>query len=203
MWVISKEEKREYLHLLEANPQDQNPGLIWRNWEIQKAGINRKNKSNNYLPEFRIGYFNNSLKGVPLSNGELAGSSRRFDGFQAGILIPVFYNNIRSDVRKAKLDQRIAEIKAEYHSNRLDNQYNQQLLEIRKYENSLNYYQQKALPQARLIIETAQKSYDLDAIGYLEYFQNVDRALQLKYEYLENLNNYNQAVIRLEYIYGI
>ncbi len=201
--VISKEEKREYLHLLEANPQDQNPGLIWRNWEIQKAGINRKNKSNNYLPEFRIGYFNNSLKGVPLSNGELAGSSRRFDGFQAGILIPVFYNNIRSDVRKAKLDQRIAEIKAEYHSNRLDNQYNQQLLEIRKYENSLNYYQQKALPQARLIIETAQKSYDLDAIGYLEYFQNVDRALQLKYEYLENLNNYNQAVIRLEYIYGI
>ncbi|MEQ8360162.1 MAG: CusA/CzcA family heavy metal efflux RND transporter [Cytophagales bacterium] len=200
--AVSIEEKRDYNYLLDSKPNDQNPTLLLRNWEIQKATINRKAKSSRYLPEFRIGYFNNSLKGVPLSNGELAGSSRRFDGFQAGILIPVFYNNVKSDVRKAKLDQKIAEIKAEYFSNTLNNHLNQQILEIRKYENSLNYYQEKALPQARLIIKTAQKSYDLDAIGYLEYFQNVDRALQLKYEYLENLNYYNQAVIRLEYIYG-
>ena len=74
--------------------------------------------------------------------------------------------------------------------------------EIEKFRSSLQYYEDKALPQSDLIIETAQKSYENGAIGYLEYFRNIDQALKLKFDYLENLNNYNQAVIKLEYLYG-
>lgn len=199
---ISKETERDYKKLMDASPEELNPGLMFQNQAIRKAEFSRKAKTAAYLPEFRIGYFNNSLKGVPLPNGDLAPVSTRFDGFQAGLMIPIFYNNVKSNVRKAKLDQNIAEINAAYYAHTLKNHYQQQLQEIKKYEASIAYFKEKALPQAQLIIETAQKSYELDAIGYLEYFQNIDQALQLKYEYLESLNLYNQAVIRLEYIYG-
>jgi len=53
-----------------------------------------------------------------------------------------------------------------------------------------------------LIYKNAQRSYDLDAIGYVEYFQNLKQGLNLRLNYLQILKQYNQAVIQLEYILG-
>ena len=73
---------------------------------------------------------------------------------------------------------------------------------IRKYQNSLQYYRQKGIPQADLILEQGQKSYRNGAIGYLEYFQSLKQALDLKMNFLQTLNDYNQALIQLEYLMG-
>jgi cobalt-zinc-cadmium resistance protein CzcA len=39
-------------------------------------------------------------------------------------------------------------------------------------------------------------------MDYLEYIQSLTRALQVKNNYLETLNNYNQSVLEIEYIIG-
>ncbi len=96
----------------------------------------------------------------------------------------------------------MAQAKADYFSTVLQGQYDQQLKVVFKYRSSLNYSQNKALPQAELIIQNAQKSFENGAIDYLEYFQSLNQGLQLKFNYLNTLNDYNQAIIDLEYLIG-
>jgi len=58
------------------------------------------------------------------------------------------------------------------------------------------------LPQAEAILENADKGFREGAIGYVEYVQGVQRAIDIKSGYLDALNQYNQAVINLEFIFG-
>jgi cobalt-zinc-cadmium resistance protein CzcA len=74
------------------------------------------------------------------------------------------------------------------------------LNELLKHKSSLNYYEVKAVPQADVIIENANKSFTNGAIDYIEYIQAMNQALEIKSNYLNTLNNYNQAVINLEYL---
>ena len=96
----------------------------------------------------------------------------------------------------------MAETNASYYSTVLQGQYEQQLQEVLKYQSSLIYYKDQAVPQAELIIGNAQKSFENGAIDYVEYFQNLNQGLELKFNYLNTLNGYNQAIINLEYLIG-
>jgi heavy metal efflux system protein len=74
--------------------------------------------------------------------------------------------------------------------------------EYAKYNNSLSYYEKQAVPEADLIINQATKSYKVGAIDYLDYIQSLSRALTIKQNYLDAVNNYNQTIISIEFITG-
>ena len=76
------------------------------------------------------------------------------------------------------------------------------MLKVLKYKGSLTYYRNDALFQAKLIIDNAQRSFENGAIDYVEYFQNINKGLELKFNYINTLNGYNQAIISLEYLIG-
>lgn len=102
----------------------------------------------------------------------------------------------------ARLEGQMAQTRASYFNTQLQGQYNQQLQSVAKFQGSLNYYKQKAAPQADLILENAQKSFENGAINYVEYFQSLNQGLQIKFNYLNTLNGYNQSIIGLEYLLG-
>ena len=77
----------------------------------------------------------------------------------------------------------MAQTNAEYYSTVLKGQFEQQLREVLKYQGSLSYYRDKAIPQADLIIGNAQKSFENGAIDYVEYFQNINQGLELKFNF--------------------
>lgn len=179
-----------------------NPLLAYAKQQIDIAGAEKSVQSSKMLPGFSIGYFNQSLIGSSTANGDIAGSSTRFSGVQAGITIPLFYGSYKANIKSAKLKEQMAETNANYYSTVLQGQYEQQLQEVLKYQGSLSYYRDKAVPQANLIIGNAQKSFENGAIDYVEYFQNLNQGLELKFNYLNTLNGYNQAIINLEYLIG-
>lgn len=179
-----------------------NPLLAYAKQQIGIAGAEKSVQSSKMLPGFSVGYFNQSLIGSPTANGNIAGSSTRFSGVQAGITIPLFYGSYKANIKSAKLKEQMAETNANYYSTVLQGQYEQQLQEVLKYQGSLSYYRDKAVPQANLIIGNAQKSFENGAIDYVEYFQNLNQGLELKFNYLSTLNGYNQAIINLEYLIG-
>lgn len=179
-----------------------NPLLAYAKQQIDIAGAEKSVQSSKMLPGFSIGYFNQSLIGSPTANGDIAGSSTRFSGVQAGITIPLFYGSYKANIKSAKLKEQMAETNANYYSTVLQGQYEQQLQEVLKYRGSLSYYRDKAVPQANLIIGNAQKSFENGAIDYVEYFQNLNQGLELTFNYLNTLNGYNQAIINLEYLIG-
>lgn len=186
----------------DVNQVENNPSLSYAKQQIEIAEAEKGVENAKLLPDFSIGYFNQSQIGNSLENGSFASGSDRFSGIQAGISIPLFSGSYRANIKSAKFKTQIAQTNADYYQTVLQGQFQQQLNEVLKYKEGLNYYKTQAVPQAELIISSTQKSFDNGAIGYIEYFQNINQGLELKFNYLETLNGYNQAIISLEYLIG-
>lgn len=72
-------------------------------------------------------------------------------------------------------------------------------LELGNYFIKLRYYKTLGLDHAQLIVKTSQAKYQAEEIDYLEFTRNLTEAYNIKMEYLEALNHYNQTAIELEH----
>ncbi len=156
------------------------------------------------LPDLSIGYFSQTIRGSQDVNGvpQTFGASDRFTGIQAGISIPLWFVPHTAKIKAAKIKEQAAIINADYQAKSQLNKYHSLLLEYAKNNNSLDYYEKQAISEADLIIEQATLSYKSGEMDYLDYIQNLNRALGIKQNYLDALNNYNQTVISIDFITG-
>lgn len=188
--------------LMPDNPVAANPALYAKQQLVEVTQAEKRVLSAKTLPDISIGYFNQSFNGSLLESGDVANSSNRFTGIQAGLSIPIFFGSDRAKIRAAKLNQQMAQTQADYYQNLLEGEYESQWQETLKHISSLQYYEETALIQAETIIENAKKSFDNELIDYVEYTKNLDKALAIKHDYLETINDFNQAILRLEYLSG-
>jgi cobalt-zinc-cadmium resistance protein CzcA len=156
------------------------------------------------LPDFSIGYFSQTMQGVQDINGvsQTFGIGDRFTGIQAGIAIPLFFAPYSSKTKAAKINEQIAQTNAEYYQKSILGSYQELLSEYTKYNTSLDYYETQAISEADFIIEQSTRSYKAGAMDYIDYAQNLNRAVEIKQNYLDALNNYNQTIINIEFITG-
>jgi len=180
-----------------------NPTVSAAQQLVSIAHAERAVRSAKALPDLSLGYFNQSLIGNPNADGSVATASDRFSGMKAGISIPLAFGSHMAGIKAAKVKEQMASDRASYFHTVLSGRYERQLLEIQKHRSSLDHYIRSGLPQADLLLRNAEKSYENGAIGYIEYFQGLDRALEIKLNYLIALHGYNRAVIELEYLLGI
>jgi cobalt-zinc-cadmium resistance protein CzcA len=184
---------------------ESNPMIMYSEKLVSLALINRRLAAAKMLPDFKIGYFNQSIIGSQevdgLTREFMAGD--RFTGLEAGISIPLWFFPHRSEIRAAKYGLLISKTQATAQKDKLRSDLDQQWQEYLKYKNSLDFYEQTALPEAELIIKQSHQGYNTGMLDYLDYIQSLLRAVNIHNNYLETLNSYNQAVIRLEYLSGI
>lgn len=183
-----------------------NPALAYLQQEVVIQEERKSLENAKLLPDFTIGYFNQSLIGTGVNaNGaeQYFGSGDRFSGFQIGIAIPLWFRPYTSKVQAAKVRSQIAESNYQQYQKSLDGRYQQAIQEYTKYKNSLNYYEESALAQSDLILKNAQQAFKNGTIGYVEYVQAIHQATQIQTNWLEVLNSYNQAIIQLEFLAGI
>ena len=185
--------------VLSANPQ-----LGYSKHQMEVSRLENKLEQSKLLPDISIGYYSQTIQGEQTVNGipRTFGPGDRFTGIQAGIAVPLWFAPNAAKIKAAKLKQQQAKTNAENESNILKGNYNSLLVEYAKFSNSLNYYENQAVPEADLIIDQATKSYKAGAIDYLDYIQSLSRALTIKQNYLDALNNYNQTIISIDYITG-
>jgi cobalt-zinc-cadmium resistance protein CzcA len=170
-----------------------------RNQELERAQL---------LPEFTLGYFNQSLIGFQNTSGTAGAPEQYFDartrftGFTVGISIPLWFRPQVARIQAAGLGQKVAQAQAELAQKTWQGQYTQALEQYRKYQQSVKYYEENALPQVELILQNARKAFRGGEIGYVEYLQGLNRALSIRSTYLEILRQYNQSVIDIEFILG-
>ena len=156
------------------------------------------------LPDLNVGYFSQTIIGTQDVNGvpRNFGQGFRFTGVQAGISVPLWFPPYTSRAKAAKINENIARTDAENYTRSIDGNFRSLLDEYNKFTASVDYYEKQAVPEADLIIEQATRSYKAGALDYLEYVLTLNRALTIRQNYLEALNNYNQTVISIEYITG-
>ena len=181
-----------------------NPQLEFAKHQMELSHIETRLEKSKLLPDLSVGYFSQTIKGEQTVNGvpRTFGPGDRFTGAQIGIAVPLWFTPNAARIKAARLKEKVMQVDAENYSKSLSGNYNSLLGEYAKYNNSLNYYEKQAVPEADLIISQATKSYKAGEIDYLDYVQSLSRALSIKQNYLDALNNYNQTIINIEFITG-
>ncbi|MBC7892968.1 MAG: CusA/CzcA family heavy metal efflux RND transporter, partial [Sphingobacteriaceae bacterium] len=182
-----------------------NPVLLFFTQQVRLAEAEKALQQAARLPDFTLGYFNQSLIGTPKSGNstDAATALNRFQGVQVGIGIPIFGKPYRARIQAAELTRQVQQSRLTLRQRTLEGDVATALAEASKFRESLDYYQSAALPQARELIRQANRSFSAGEIGYVEFLQALGTGNEIQIGYLQTLNDYNQAVLRLELTLGL
>lgn len=179
-----------------------NPQLAYVKQQIEIAQREQKLVANSALPEFKIGYFNQTLYGAPLDNtgSTLAGSSNRFQGIQFGIVIPLWFAPEVNKNKAAKTQIEINQLAYENEQLLFTGYYDQAVQQYLSAKGNLSYYESSANLNADLIEIQSQTAYAAGDISYAEHILNLQQVTSIKAGYLNAIQQYNLSVIYIEYL---
>lgn len=182
----------------------QSPVLGYLKQQVEISNKQKNVETAKALPDFTIGYFNQSLIGYQNINGsdQYFDASKRFTGLQVGVSIPLWFVPQAAKIKAAGIHQQIAQSNYDQYQVNMQGQYKQAVQEYLKEKTTIDYYEKSALPNANLIIRQADNGFKSGEIGYVEYLQALKTALSIKSDYLQSLNRYNQSIIALEFLIG-
>ena len=179
-----------------------NPSLKVLYQQAVIAEQNKKIETASTLPDFNVGYFNQSLIGVQNINGTDVNfdGSKRFQGFNVGISIPLTFFSNASKIKSLDYKQQALQKEADNGKlilqNQLQNAFQQYNQNLSKY----NYYKSTALPYAEIIISTAKVGFRSGDIGYIEYLQALQTATDVQLSYLQSVSQINQSIININFL---
>lgn len=198
-------EKTVTLTTVDSSQLYNNPELQALRSQINVASKEILVERSKLLPDFSIGYFNQSLVGNHEKNGteKYYGAGKRFQGIEAGISISLFAKPQKARIKAAEINQQIrqAELHAFYFS--LFQRGSTLLSDIRRLRIQIDFYRNTAIPQANLLISTSQRAFEVGELDYYQLSQSINNAVDVRRQYIETLNQYNQTAIELELISGL
>jgi cobalt-zinc-cadmium resistance protein CzcA len=188
----------------DSSSVEQNPFLGYMKQQVEVSQIEKKLEQSQAWPDLNIGYFNQTIIGTQDVNGipQDFGKDNRFDGVQAGITVPLWFFPYTSKAKAAKIAANIAQTDAENYTRSISGNYQSLLDEYNKYSSNVEFYENQAVPEADLIIQQATLSFKAGVLDYFDYVITLNRALIIKQNYLDAINNFNQTIISIEYITG-
>ncbi|WP_074409780.1 CusA/CzcA family heavy metal efflux RND transporter [Aquimarina megaterium] len=189
-----------------ATAVEKNPVLSFYKKQIAIADIKKSVAVSKMLPDITLGYFNQSFNGPGQTvNGSdvIFDSRNRFTGVKLGLAIPIWGKPHAAKIKAAKIRQKESQAQLDVVQNEVNTQLKMLLERLGKNQKNLLYYEKNALSQSELLLKQSQRGFTEGAIGYIEYVQGLNRALEIQTKYLEFINAYNQTLIEIESINAI
>ena len=154
------------------------------------ASAQKKYEKQRLLPDLSLNYFQGTNSTV---NGSLK-------GYQLGLKIPLFFGGTASRIKASRIAEEISAARAEDYEIRLRSRYNELMAQYDKHEKALMYYERQGTLLAEEILKTATLSFKNGEIDFFQYIQSLENAYGITLDYLDNLNEYNQTVIDINYL---
>ncbi|GAB3288613.1 hypothetical protein GCM10027348_04480 [Hymenobacter tenuis] len=168
-----------------------NPTLALLEQEVETSRRQTRVEQLRRLPDVRLGYFNQTIN---KENG--------FHVAQAGVAVPLLGGVQKGRIQAARLGEQAAASQLRYAATQLSGELAGLRQQLSRAQASLAYYEQSALPQARLILDTAEKSFRAGDVEYVEYVVNTEPAWQIRAAYLDQIRQYNELVLQLQALTG-
>jgi cobalt-zinc-cadmium resistance protein CzcA len=151
------------------------------------------------LPDLSLGYYNQSFNGTQSVNGanRTYNGSNRFSSVQLGVSVPLFGGAQKNRVSAFRIKEQQAQIDYQSGLQALQSRYKQAAEEVGKYQKLVDYYEKTGLPNASLILKTANLQFIGGQVNYLEYVLLINQATAIRSEYADAVNNLNQAIIQI------
>ncbi len=181
-----------------------NPSLLLANQQMTTSRAALRVERHRFLPNLELGYFNQTLIGFQNTRGteNFYNKDTRFQGFLLGLSFPLWFGPQVARAKASLAQYEAARTRAEYSLAAVNQAYEEAQREWQKNEASLSFYESTALHNAALILLQAQKSFKAGEIGYVEYLQSLQTALQIRRQYLNALLQYNMSVNKIEHLTG-
>lgn len=143
-----------------------------------------------YRPKFFVEY-----------GSQMIGSKLGYHAFSLGVSVPLFSSK-SGKVKEAQISREMAV--QELEQQRLEASATRRALisEEKKWDQSVAYYRQTALPVAAEQREAAMLAYRQGASSYVEFVQNLKESTQVQLDYWDAMAQYLSAHFRLEYYVG-
>jgi cobalt-zinc-cadmium resistance protein CzcA len=178
--------------VLNSNPSIK---LMYQNAEIVNRSM--KLESAEMLPDFNLGYANQSIIGLQNIEGSEVyyGGGKRFSSFNVGIKLPLTFFNGNARIESKEVKQKSLLKEAENGKLILRAQLEKAYQQYSQGLSHIKHYEELALPNSEIILSTARISYASGEIGYIEFLQSLQTVTDIRLGYLESINELNQTVI--------
>jgi cobalt-zinc-cadmium resistance protein CzcA len=166
------------------------------------AHQNRKLERRRFLPEISLGYFNQTIIGVQNLDGNdvFFDRSNRFTGYQVGLAFPLIFNAQRARSRSAQFEASMAEEQVKLKSVEISDQLQQAKTAVSKTRMLIGFFESSALKTAEEAERNAMTAWNSGEISYIELAHIFQQNLRTREDYLNLIQQYNQAVLHLEYL---
>ncbi|SNB43708.1 Cobalt-zinc-cadmium resistance protein CzcA [Flavobacterium psychrophilum] len=172
------------------NSTENHPNLLLLQQNVAIANSEIAVQKSNRLPEFSGRVFSQKLYGV----------ADPYTGFSFATSFPIFGSGAnRNKIKAAKTEKEVQEQQLQYQTQILKSSLAQRQTEVEKSVSGLQFYEISGLQQADEIIKAANQSYRAGEISYADFSLYLSQAIEIRKNYLDNLNAYNQAIIEYNY----
>ena len=203
--IIAAKNKYEPLQvntIIEGNSLANHPYLqsIYQNMVI--AEQTKKVEKAEGLPDFKIGYSNQSLIGIQTINGvdKYFGAGNRFNVVNIGVAIPLTFGATKARIKSFDYQKQSLDAQAQQQKVLLNAQLQNAITQYQQDVQQYNYYQSQALPNATEIVKAAQLGYRTGDITYVEYLYALQTATDVQLNYLKSIQQVNQSVVNINSI---
>lgn len=181
---LPKLEIGNYSSVIDAHPQLR---LQQQNVAIAEADLRLQRQSR--YPDFESRFFSQRLYGV----------KNPYSGFSVTALVPIFTKGYQRRITAAEIERNIQQRQLDLERLTLNTAYLQAVQMVERSRASLSFYETTGLNQAKTIVDAASLAYRSGEISFAELSQFITQAIEIQRNYLDVLNEYNQAVIQANY----
>ncbi len=175
---------------LQAISIENNAGLLLFDESKNYYKAVHQQEKQNLLPDLSVEYFQGS-------NNTL---NDQIKGYQFGVKIPLLFSGPASKIKASKIAQEIAEEQKLDYTFKLKAEYQSLLAKLQQYNEAINYYETQGKSLSEEIIKTAERTFKEGEIDFFQYLQSIEIAKDMELTYLNNLNDYNQTIIAINYL---
>lgn len=166
---------------------------------IQKQQIglaNFKLEKSKLLPDVFASYNSMTIKGIG-ADEKLYGESDRFQSFQIGVGIPIFFGSQKATINASKINWQETQNAYFIESQMMKSEYQQAIIAYNKILRTVDYYEKSGNKNANLIMKTAELQFQNGAINYLEYVMLINKGISIQNEYIDSIKQLNLTIIFL------
>ncbi|MBS4063292.1 MAG: CusA/CzcA family heavy metal efflux RND transporter, partial [Chitinophagaceae bacterium] len=201
--IVPAEELVTAQQLYDTALLQQHPELQYYKAQEQQAEAETQLAKAKLKPEWLIGYNNQSLMGwmeYKNRSERFFTAGDRFSSVTLGMSIPFFNKAQKAKVEAANVQEQVNRANTDITALRLKTQLQQALQHRDKFNSSMTYFKNSALPQSNIIIQTANLNYKNGQISYIEWATLVNQALGIQMQYADTQRDHQLNEIQLDYL---
>ena len=173
-----------------ASNDSLHPMLMLQQQNISIANSNIAVQKNANKPEFSGRFFSQRLYGA----------KDPFTGFSVSAAFPLFgASAYKNKIKAAQAEATVQQDQLAWQTQQFNTQRQQMMTGMDRSKSMLQFYEGTGLKQAEEIIKAATLSYRSGEISFAELSQFLLQAIDIRKNYLEVMNQYNQSAIQYNY----